>query len=91
MDQAIWYPDIYGSGHFISGYIWARLFYARAQKVCESRGGRPGLPVPNSPHGLCGRKATFKSKYPTRLKYISSPALVLKVHEYKIMVQISTN
>ena len=28
------------------------------QKLCESRGGRPGLPVPNSPYGLCGRKAT---------------------------------
>ena len=24
--------------------------------VCESQGGRPGLPVPNSPYGLCGRK-----------------------------------
>ena len=32
---------------------------SRAQKVCESRGGRPGLPVPNSPYGLCGRKATL--------------------------------
>ena len=21
--------------------------------------GRPGLPVPNSPYGLCGRKATL--------------------------------
>ena len=31
----------------------------RAQKLCESRGGRPGLPVPNSPYGLCGRKATL--------------------------------
>ena len=30
---------------------------ARAQELCESRGGgRPGLPVPNSPYGLCGRK-----------------------------------
>ena len=29
----------------------------RAQELCESRGGRPGLPVPNSPYGLCGRKA----------------------------------
>ena len=28
--------------------------------VCESRGGRPGLPVPNKPDGLCGRKATLK-------------------------------
>ena len=27
----------------------------RAQELCESRGGRPGLPVPNSPYGLCGR------------------------------------
>ena len=33
--------------------------------LCESRGGRPGpgpgpgLPVHNSPYGLCGRKATF--------------------------------
>ena len=31
----------------------------RAQKLCERRGGRPGLPVPNSPYGLCGRKATL--------------------------------
>ena len=25
-------------------------------ELCESRGGRP---VPNSPYGLCGRKATL--------------------------------
>ena len=32
----------------------------RAQELCsESRGDRPGLPVPNSPYGLCGRKATL--------------------------------
>ena len=24
--------------------------------MCESRGGRPGLSVVNSPYGLCGRK-----------------------------------
>ena len=30
----------------------------RALELCESRGGRPGLPVPNKPYGLCGRKAT---------------------------------
>ena len=29
------------------------------RKLCESRGSRPGLPVPNSPYGLCGRKATL--------------------------------
>ena len=27
--------------------------------VCESGGGRPGLPIPDSPYGLCGRKATL--------------------------------
>ena len=27
--------------------------------TCESRGGRPGLLVPNSPYGLCGREATL--------------------------------
>ena len=31
----------------------------RALELCESRGGRPGLHVPNSPYGLCGRKATL--------------------------------
>ena len=31
----------------------------RAQELRESRGGHPGLPVPNSPYGLCGRKATL--------------------------------
>ena len=30
-----------------------------AQELCESRGGRPGLPVRNSLYGLCGRKVTF--------------------------------
>ena len=29
------------------------------QELCESRGGRPGPPVPNSPYGLRGRKATL--------------------------------
>ena len=34
----------------------------RAQKLCESRGSRPGIPVHNSPYGLCGRKAPFKEE-----------------------------
>ena len=34
----------------------------RAQELCESRGGCPGLPVPNSPYGLCGRKATLNNR-----------------------------
>ena len=28
-----------------------------SQELCERRGGRPGLHVPNSPYGLCRRKA----------------------------------
>ena len=31
----------------------------KVQELCESRGGRPGLPVPNKPDGLCGRKETL--------------------------------
>ena len=38
------------------------LFLNRAQELCESRGGRPGLPVPNSLYGLCGRKATLEDQ-----------------------------
>ena len=32
--------------------------------MCESRGGRPGFPVSDSPCGLCGRKATLNLKSP---------------------------
>ena len=31
------------------------LVVIRAQERCESGGGRPGLPIPNSPYDLCGR------------------------------------
>ena len=34
-------------------------FRVRVQELCESRGGRLGLPVPNKPYGFCGRKATL--------------------------------
>ena len=30
--------------------------------MCESRGGRPGLLVPNSLYSLCGRKATLNER-----------------------------
>ena len=33
-----------------------------AQELCESRGGRPGLPVPGGLYCFCGRKATFKEE-----------------------------
>ena len=29
--------------------------------MCKSQGGRPGLPVPNSPYGLCRRNATVNT------------------------------
>ena len=31
----------------------------RAQELCGCRGGRPGLPVPNSPYDLCRRETTL--------------------------------
>ena len=34
----------------------------RTEELCEGRGGRPGLPVPNSPYDLCGRKATLEEE-----------------------------
>ena len=34
----------------------------RAQKLCESQGGCPGNPIPNSPDYLCGRKARFEEE-----------------------------
>ena len=41
-----------------------QVFYSvTAQELCNSRGGRPGLPAPNSPYCLCGRKATLNYIY----------------------------
>ena len=36
-----------------------RKMFRELRSCVKSRGGCPGLPVPNSPHGLCGRKATL--------------------------------
>ena len=41
------------------GFFERKATLNKAQELCESRGGRPGLPVPNSPYGFCGRKATL--------------------------------
>ena len=51
--------------------------YNRAQELCESRGGRPGLPVPGKPDCFCGRKATLK-KYATSPR---GPALIIIVEK----------
>ena len=42
--------------------VTATLALALVTKLCESRGGRPGLPVPTSPYCFCGRKATFEEE-----------------------------
>ena len=34
----------------------------RAQELCEGRGGRPELPVPNKPYSLCRRKTTLEEE-----------------------------
>ena len=43
-------------------FVDRRLERQSAQELCESGGGRPWLPVPNSPYGLYGRKATLNLK-----------------------------
>ena len=40
---------------------------AQSSGLCESRGGRPGLPVPNKPTVKCGRKATLQRQ---QLKFV---------------------
>ena len=49
---------------------------------CEGRGGRPGLPVPNSPYGLCGRKSTEKEEEKVD-KYWTWIALCLTARSYR--------
>ena len=49
----------------------------RAQELCESRSGRPGLPVPNSPYGLCGRKATLNC-VKVEVAVLGSPSLIVR-------------
>ena len=52
---------VYSSVIFLMVYVDINITERerRAQELCESRGGRSGLPDPNSPYGLCGRKATL--------------------------------
>ena len=68
----------------IQRFQW--LTSLRAQELCESRGGRPDLPVPNSPYGFCGRKATLNlnvsvSEFRTCVKVevdaLGSPSLTI--------------
>ena len=56
---------------------------ARAQELCESRGSHPGLPVLNSPYGLCRRKATLnlnlelRSCVKVEVAVLGSPSLIV--------------
>ena len=40
-------------------------------------GGRPGLPVPNSPYGLCGRKATLNCSISELKSWVKVEVVVL--------------
>ena len=52
--------------------------------MCQSRGGRPRLPVPNIPYGLCGRKTTVEEELVKHLRgrvkvevdVLGSPSLI---------------
>ena len=63
-------PCIFCSQHYVfthtsSSLKWYASYVDDSELrscLCESRGGRPGLPVPNSPYDLCGRKATFEEE-----------------------------
>ena len=48
-----------------------------AQELCESRGGRSDLPVPNSPYGLCERKATLNTNTLFALIFLLTSDLVI--------------
>ena len=63
----------------------------RAQEVCEGRGGRPGLSVPNSPYGLRGRTATLNMELRSSVKVdvaiLGSPSLRVFTVSVKVVLQ----
>ena len=55
------------------------------QELCISWGGHPGPPVPNSPYGLCGRKAKSNVRGPelrscvkVEVAVLDSPSLIVR-------------
>ena len=46
------------------GTLNEKLPVSELKSCTESRGSRPGLPVPNKPYGFCGRKGTLNEKLP---------------------------
>ena len=61
-----------------------------AHELCEGRGGRPALPVLNSPYGLCGCKATLNLNCEkVEVAVLDSPSLiVLIIYGAYIMVSV---
>ena len=59
----------------------------RAEKFCESRGGRPGLPVRNSPDGLCRRKATLNLNLAIPCEGKNTPGCLVVGQDKAVMFQ----
>ena len=50
------------SHYLTSPCVFVTAHRQSSVELCESRGGRPGLPVHNSPYGPCGCKATLNKR-----------------------------
>ena len=55
----MWYQHCFSIVICEFKFVQCRSSLDRVQELCESGGGHPGLSSPNSPYGLCGRKATL--------------------------------
>ena len=66
MRSAVWSPQVIMADAEIKVFLAETPELSKiphkAQELCESRSGCPGLPVPNKPDGFCGCKATPKRK-----------------------------
>ena len=58
------------------------------QELCESRGGHPGLPVPNSPYGFRGRKATLSLRRTAELRSCVKVEVVVLGSVIVLMVSV---
>ena len=61
----------------------------RAQELCESRGGHPELPVPNSPYVLCGRKATLNCSVYGLCGHKATLNCSISVHRSCVKVEVA--
>ena len=63
-------------------FFFNDAYLTHSSELCESRGGRPGVPVPK---GFCGRKATLKLNYTAQscvkveVAVLGSPSLRVSV------------